>query len=278
MQVKLKVLVGSSAGKEIPVPVSRFLIGRGDDCHMRPKSDAISRNHCALLVSGDSVVLRDLNSRNGTFVNDQRVQGDQELKSGDKIRIGKLEFEAVIKAGKPEAKAAAKPGEKKVAQQEPAAEAKKDKKHKKAPVAEAKKEIKAEAKKEDKEDGAPAAREAQKKPAEPAPAPQRKEAAAAKPAADPGSIDFDVTEWLQEADEVARAQRNAEPETRQFQLDDTDRIQLEQDAAAGDAGTEKKPARPEKKAPGKLPDRPSTAHASSRDAAADMLKKFFNNR
>ena len=123
MQVKLKVLLGSSAGKEIPVPVSRFLIGRGDDCHMRPKSDAISRNHCAILISGDSVILRDLNSRNGTFVNDERIQGDRELKAGDKIRIGKLEFEAVIKQ--------AKPDEKKAVKKEAPAEAKKDKKDKK---------------------------------------------------------------------------------------------------------------------------------------------------
>ena len=137
MQVKLKVLLGSSAGKEIPVPVSRFLIGRGDDCHMRPKSDAISRNHCAILISGDSVILRNLNSRNGTFVNDERIQGDHELKAGDKIRIGKLEFEAVIKQ--------AKPDEKKAVKKEAPVEArkdKKDKKEKKEPVAEVKKDVK----------------------------------------------------------------------------------------------------------------------------------------
>ena len=68
---------------------------------MRPKSDAISRNHRALLISGDSVVLRDQNSRNGTFVNDERIQGDRRSsRQGNKIRIGKLEFEAVIKQAK----------------------------------------------------------------------------------------------------------------------------------------------------------------------------------
>ncbi|MBI2477325.1 MAG: FHA domain-containing protein [Planctomycetia bacterium] len=69
MQVKLKVLAGKNSGKELPVPVKRFLIGRGDDCHMRPKSEAISRNHCAILINDDEdeVIIRDLNSRNGTY-------------------------------------------------------------------------------------------------------------------------------------------------------------------------------------------------------------------
>lgn len=279
MQVKLKVLIGSSAGKEIPVPVSRFLIGRGDDCHMRPKSDAISRNHCAILVSGDNVILRDLNSRNGTFVNDQRVQGDHELKAGDKIRIGKLEFEAVIKQGKPDEQKAAK-------KKEAAAEAKsdkKDRKEKKEAAAAVKKAAQLEAKKEAhaaaKEGGTePAAKKEAPKQATPSAADsQRAKPSAAKPASDPGSMDFDISEWFQEADEVVRAQRSAEPETRQFQLDETDRIQLEQGSeATGDR--DKKSGRPEKKSPGKLPERPSTMAATSRDAAADMLKKFFNNR
>ena len=121
-----------------------------------------------------------------------------------------------------------------------------------------------------------AAKEAKKKAAEPVAAPQKSGAAAAKSAPTPArSISTSPngsrkpTRWL--------AQRNAEPETRQFQLDETDRIQLEQESEEGDA-KDKKANRPEKKAPGKLPERPSTAAASSREAAADMLKKFFNNR
>ena len=222
MRVKLKVLVGKSAGKEIPIPVSRFLIGRGDDCHMRPKSDAISRNHCAILIGDDSVHIRDLNSRNGTFVNGERIQGDCELKKGDKIRIGQLEFEAVVK---PDRKV--------------------------------------------------------EKPATP---PAAETAAEAKAKSDSGSIDFDVSDWLAEADAVAKARRQAEPDTRQFQLEETDRIALESGEGAdaedaeqqGDKG--RKLARPEKKSPGKLPPKPASQAASSREAAADMLKKFFNNR
>src|SRR6188508_3388059 len=99
-QVSLKVLVGGNVGKEIPVPVPRFLIGRSDECHLRPKSDAISRNHCTILVHDDEVSIRDLNSRNGTYINDERISGDRTLTSGDKLKIGKLEFEVLIKQTK----------------------------------------------------------------------------------------------------------------------------------------------------------------------------------
>src|SRR5262245_42023015 len=109
VQVNLKVMVGGNAGKEIPVPVERFLIGRSDECHLRPKSDAISRNHCAILVREDDVSIRDLNSRNGTYVNDEKVTGDCVLKKGDKIRIGKLEFEVNIKHSKKPVPAPANP-------------------------------------------------------------------------------------------------------------------------------------------------------------------------
>jgi pSer/pThr/pTyr-binding forkhead associated (FHA) protein len=214
VQVNLKVLVGGNAGKEIPVPVERFLIGRSDECHLRPKSDAISRNHCCILVHDDGVIIRDLNSRNGTYVNDERIAEDRELKAGDKIRIAKLEFEIDIKEAK------------------------------KAPVA--------------------------------AGAPDTKE----RKAAESSSMEFDVTEWLEEANAKDKVGKKSDPDTRQFRLDETDRVALEQASAAGEESGEgkKKFTPPAKKSPGKLPERPKQGAATSREAAADMLKKFFNSR
>ena len=95
MDVKLKVLGGSNAGREIKIPISKFLIGRGEDCHLRPKSDLISRQHCAILIEDGKVFVQDL-SKNGTFVNEERIDGRRELKTGDKLRIGQLQFEIAI--------------------------------------------------------------------------------------------------------------------------------------------------------------------------------------
>jgi pSer/pThr/pTyr-binding forkhead associated (FHA) protein len=96
MELTLKLLSGSSAGKEIKIPVDKFFIGRAEDCHLRPHSDLISRHHCALLIQESVVAVRDFGSRNGTFVNAERVVGQRELANGDKLKVGNLEFEVQL--------------------------------------------------------------------------------------------------------------------------------------------------------------------------------------
>jgi pSer/pThr/pTyr-binding forkhead associated (FHA) protein len=103
MQVKLIVAHGKNAGQEVPVPGPKFFIGRAEDCDLRSQCDQVSRHHCALLVEDGFVAVRDFGSKNGTFVNDQRVKPEAELKSGDRLKVGPLEFEvqfAVEVAGK----------------------------------------------------------------------------------------------------------------------------------------------------------------------------------
>lgn len=92
MDVTLKVIAGTNVGQELAVAPPRFFIGRAEDCQLRPKSDLISRHHCVLLVDKESLAVRDLGSRNGTFVNDERVMGERELQMGDRLKVGALEF------------------------------------------------------------------------------------------------------------------------------------------------------------------------------------------
>jgi predicted component of type VI protein secretion system len=99
MELTLKVISGKHAGQKLRIPAPKFLIGRGEDCQLRPNSDLVSRHHCVLLVGSGGAVIRDLDSRNGTFVNDQKVAGDQALQAGDRLTIGQLKFEVLIKAG-----------------------------------------------------------------------------------------------------------------------------------------------------------------------------------
>ena len=96
MKVQLKVLSGSHAGKCIRLAGDRFVIGRGEDCNLRSNSDAVSRQHCAVTVKESEISVRDLGSRNGTFVNGKQIEGDQPLRSGDKLVIGPLQFELVV--------------------------------------------------------------------------------------------------------------------------------------------------------------------------------------
>src|SRR5579872_7290290 len=96
-QVELKVLEGRQQGKTIPLNVKQFLIGREEDCHLRPNSDLVSRHHCVFTVDDFTVRLRDLGSTNGTFVNGERLQGQVVLKPGDQVSVGKLSFEIVVR-------------------------------------------------------------------------------------------------------------------------------------------------------------------------------------
>ncbi|MFM8584271.1 MAG: FHA domain-containing protein, partial [Planctomycetaceae bacterium] len=96
LRVELKVLEGSQAGKVIPLNVRQFLIGREQDCHLRPNSELVSRHHCVFAIDDFSVRLRDLGSTNGTFLNGERLKGQAVLKAGDKVVVGKLAFEVSI--------------------------------------------------------------------------------------------------------------------------------------------------------------------------------------
>ena len=96
LQLSLKVIGGRHDGKQIPIKGKKFLIGREEDCHLRPNSDMVSRHHCVFTVDEYSVRLRDFGSTNGTLVNGKRIKGEVQLSHGDKIQVGKLDFEIVI--------------------------------------------------------------------------------------------------------------------------------------------------------------------------------------
>ena len=92
MHVKLKILRGAAAGKVVTIRGPRFYIGRSEECNLRANSDAISRRHCAIMVTETDVRIRDLGSRNGTFLNGERIEGEQKMQMGDQLRVGPLEF------------------------------------------------------------------------------------------------------------------------------------------------------------------------------------------
>ena len=99
MDMKLRVAYGKHIGQEIRVPGRSFVIGRGDECQLRAGSDMISRRHCELTVEDSRTSVVDLGSKNGTYVNDVLIAGNVELKSGDKLRLGPLQFEVILTAG-----------------------------------------------------------------------------------------------------------------------------------------------------------------------------------
>jgi hypothetical protein len=98
----LKVVGGKQDGKLIPLNTKKFLIGREQDCHLRPASESVSRHHCAITIDDYTVRVRDLGSSNGTSINGKRIIGVHEANPGDALQIGNLDFEIVFsKAGTP---------------------------------------------------------------------------------------------------------------------------------------------------------------------------------
>jgi len=96
MDLTLTVIGGKNAGRIIAIPGDKFLIGRAEDCHLRPNSDLVSRHHCAIFLHKGVATVRDFNSRNGTYLDDQRIEKDEQLHSGSRLRVGPLEFEISV--------------------------------------------------------------------------------------------------------------------------------------------------------------------------------------
>ncbi|MEO1497573.1 MAG: FHA domain-containing protein [Planctomycetota bacterium] len=96
--MKLVVLAGSKKNSSVPLKKDRLTVGRSSECSLRVGSDAISRKHCEFLRSADGVIVKDLGSRNGTIVNDEKIGQPTALKHGDVIKIGPLEFRFEMEA------------------------------------------------------------------------------------------------------------------------------------------------------------------------------------
>ena len=96
LQAELKIVGGKHDGELISLALPKFLIGREQDCHLRPNSELVSRHHCVFTLDEYGLRLRDLGSTNGTIVNDERLDGEVTLKAGDRVRVGKLDFEIVL--------------------------------------------------------------------------------------------------------------------------------------------------------------------------------------
>jgi predicted component of type VI protein secretion system len=66
-------------------------VGRGDHNTLVIRDDSVSNAHCEILVNGPEVIVHDLGSANGTFVNGARVNGQSQVKDGQVVRFGSVE-------------------------------------------------------------------------------------------------------------------------------------------------------------------------------------------
>jgi two-component system, cell cycle response regulator len=85
----LIVLAGATVGEMFKVPTGEAVIGRGKRSEIELFDEGVSRAHARILSQGDHVWVEDLGSRNGTFVNGEKVDSKVKLADGDKIQVGR---------------------------------------------------------------------------------------------------------------------------------------------------------------------------------------------
>jgi pSer/pThr/pTyr-binding forkhead associated (FHA) protein len=88
---KLVVLTESIKGLTHELKVERTTVGRVDDNTFQIAEPSVSSHHCEILLKGNDVVVKDLNSTNGTFINSERIT-EATLKPGQTLRLGQIEL------------------------------------------------------------------------------------------------------------------------------------------------------------------------------------------
>lgn len=84
--------IASAELTDFPVNTFPFVIGRQSGAGLTIPSRSISKRHAELLLAGDAVLVRDLGSTNGTYVNGRRLAGVTPLGDGDLLRFAEAEF------------------------------------------------------------------------------------------------------------------------------------------------------------------------------------------
>lgn len=83
-------LIGSTG--DVALPMGAHVLGRDGDGVVPLHSSTVSRRHARISLEAAGATVEDLGSKNGTYVNDQRVSGPMSVSDGDRIRFGSLVF------------------------------------------------------------------------------------------------------------------------------------------------------------------------------------------
>jgi predicted component of type VI protein secretion system len=101
---KLVILTQGMNGRAHELKVDKTTIGRVEDNTFQIAEPSVSSHHCEILLRGGDVVVKDLNSTNGTFINDEKIT-ESVLKPGHTLRLGQIELR--LENGAPAASAPA---------------------------------------------------------------------------------------------------------------------------------------------------------------------------
>jgi len=88
----LTVQSGKHAGKKVKLLPGEVVVGRDEAAKLRIASSDVSRQHCKLVVTEESITVVELGSRNGTFIDGVPIHRSQVLESGSTLTVGPMTF------------------------------------------------------------------------------------------------------------------------------------------------------------------------------------------
>lgn len=101
---------GALAGQRWPITEAGVRVGREPENEVHVDDPAVSRQHARVLLHNGAVWVQDAGSRNGVFVNGERVGDHKQVKPGDKVTVGTHLFRVVMDADGPPPPVAPPPG------------------------------------------------------------------------------------------------------------------------------------------------------------------------
>ena len=95
---KLVILNQGMTGRTFELSIERTTVGRVEDNTFQIADSSVSSHHAEIILRGNEIVIKDLNSTNGTFINNEKIS-EMLLKPGQTLRFGQVELK--IDDGKP---------------------------------------------------------------------------------------------------------------------------------------------------------------------------------
>jgi len=95
---KLVILNQGMTGRTFELIVERTTVGRVEDNALQIADGSVSSHHAEILLHGSDIIVKDLNSTNGTFINNEKIS-ESVLRPGQTLRLGQVELR--IDDGKP---------------------------------------------------------------------------------------------------------------------------------------------------------------------------------
>lgn len=93
----LHAIEGSLSGRQWEITTQGLYIGREPRNEIIIEEAGISRQHARVLLYNDAIWVQDIGSRNGVFVNSNRVPDNKQIKPGDRVTVGSITFEVSMR-------------------------------------------------------------------------------------------------------------------------------------------------------------------------------------